>query len=328
MKPINFSGGKILKFLFVNGPPIIKHGLSAGLAEAGADVAIIEVPGNIEKNPRYLKEGILSHRPDFIFVEGTAILKPYQILFPVLREFNIPLIFWAIDDPPEFNNFSLHLARRAKHVFTTAVECIPAYREQGIQAHQLQFACLPSFHKKAAPEENLYHDIIFIGNNYHKYTPRATGLETVLKPLLESHNIRIYGNQWWVDGKRPFTLDRRLYGGYLPYARLPAAYSSAKIVLGLHSVDTSPSMMSMRTFEALGCGAFHLTQWTPAIENYFSNHRHLVWSKSSGETLELVKYYLGRDDLRGKIAGAGQAEVYAKHTYLHRARDLLAAIQV
>jgi spore maturation protein CgeB len=129
-----------------------------------------------------------------------------------------------------------------------------------------------------------------------------------------------------VDGKRPFRLEKCYYGGYLPYERLPAAYSSAKIVLGLHSVDSSPSMMSMRTFEALGCGAFHLTQWTPAIENYFSNHKHLVWSKSPEETMELAQYYLGKEHLREKIARTGQQEVYDKHTYLHRARDLLAAL--
>lgn len=316
-----------MKFLFVNGPPIIKYGLAAGLAEAGENVAIIEVPGNIEKNPGYFREQVIIHQPDFIIVEGTAILKPYQVLFPVLKEFNVPLIFWAIDDPVEFNNFSLHLARRAKYAFTTAVECIRAYKEHGIRARHLQFACLPRFHKKVPPEQDLRHDIVFVGNNYHKYTARTTGLESVLKPLLGSGSIRVYGNQWWVDGKRPFVLDKRHYGGYLPYGRLPAAYSSAKIVLGMHSVDTSPSMMSMRTFEALGCGAFHLTQWTPAIENNFSNHKHLVWSKSSGETVELVKYYLGRDHLREKIARAGQQEVYAKHTYLHRARDLLAALQ-
>lgn len=316
-----------MKFLFVNGPPIIKQGLGAGLAEAGEDVAIIEVPGNIEENPNYLREKILSHSPDFVFVEGTAILKPYQVLFPVLKELRVPLMYWAIDDPVEFKNFSLHLARRAKYVFTTAVECIRSYESQGIRAKHLQFACLPSFHKKVAPGKNLSHDIVFVGNNYHKYGARAAGLDTVLKPLLGNYNIKVYGNQWWVDGKRPFTLNRRHYGGYLPYSSLPAAYSSAKIVLGMHSVDSSPSMMSMRTFEALGCGAFHLTQWTPAIENYFSNHKHLVWSKSGGETVELVKHYLGRDDLREKIARTGQAEVYAKHTYLHRARDLLAAVQ-
>jgi spore maturation protein CgeB len=315
-----------LKFLFVNGPPIIRYGLAAGLSAVGEEVIILDAPGSTENPPGYLRESIVLHRPDLIFVEGTAILKPYQMLFPLLKELGTPLIFWAIDDPVEFKNFSLHLARRSKHVFTPAVECIRAYGDHGIKAYHLQFACLPGFHRKVAPQQDLRHDIVFIGNNYHKYTARSTGLETVLKPLLGRFQTRVYGNRWWVDGKRPFRLEKCYYGGYLPYERLPAAYSSAKIVLGLHSVDSSPSMMSMRTFEALGCGAFHLTQWTPAIENYFSNHKHLVWSKSPEETMELAQYYLGKEHLREKIARTGQQEVYDKHTYLHRARDLLAAL--
>ncbi|GBF32456.1 hypothetical protein DCCM_0652 [Desulfocucumis palustris] len=312
-----------MKFLFVNGPPIIKYGLAAGLAEAGEDAAIIEVPGNIEENPEYFREQLILQRPDFVVVEGTAILKPYQVLFPVLNEFNVPLIFWAIDDPVEFKNFSLHLARRAKYVFTTDIDCLPLYLRHGIRAAHMQFACLPSFHKRAAPLNELKHDIIFVGNNYHKYAARIRGLDSILKPLIDSGlDLKIYGNRWWVDGKRPLTLNSRHYGGYLPYEMLPAAYSSAKIVLGLHSVDSSPTMMSMRTFEALGCGTFHLSQWTPAIENLFINHRHLVWSKSAEETLELVKYYLPRGDLRERIARAGQEEVYKKHTYPARAKEM------
>ncbi|KJS18199.1 MAG: hypothetical protein VR69_01955 [Peptococcaceae bacterium BRH_c4b] len=316
-----------MKFLFVNGPPIIKYGLAAGLAEAGEDIAIIEVPGNTEMNPGYFREQLIIHRPDFVVVEGTAILKPYQVLFPVLQEFNVPLLFWAIDDPVEFKNFSLHLARKAKYVFTTDIDCVPLYLRHGIRAAHIQFACLPSFHKKVAPDDSLRHDLVFVGNNYHKYTARTKGLDTVLRPLLNgNYNIKVYGNQWWVDGRRPFSLDRHFYGGYLSYERLPAAYSSAKIVLGLHSVDSSATMMSMRTFEALGCNAFHITQWTPAIENMFTNHKHLVWSKSAEETVDLVKYYLGRDYLREKIARSGQEEVYQKHTYLLRAKEILQKI--
>lgn len=316
-----------MKFLFVNGPPIISHGLAPGLAEAGEVVKIIDVPGNFAHNPDYFRQQLTVFRPHFIFVEGAAILKPGQLLFPVLKEFRLPMLFWAIDDPAEFKTFSLPMARRARHVFTPAAECVSMYRSRGISASYLHFACLPTFHRKVAPVKQFSHDVVFVGNNYHKYTPRLKGLEVVLKPLLRGNfNIKVYGSQWWTDPGRPFSVDRRFYGGYLPYHQLPAVYSSAGIVLGTHSVDTSATMMSMRTFEALGCGAFYLTQWTPAIENMFVNHKHLVWVKDPEETLEMVKFYLGREDLRKKIACSGQAEVYGKHTYRRRAGEMMAAI--
>lgn len=82
----------------------------------------------------------------------------------------------------------------------------------------------------------------------------------------------------------------------------------------------------MRTFEALGCGAFYLTQKTPAHGHLFVPGRHLVWSEEPQQTVELARYYLGHPDRRQSVAAAGQAEVYARHTYRHRAESLLAAI--
>ncbi|KJS00167.1 MAG: hypothetical protein VR68_07565 [Peptococcaceae bacterium BRH_c4a] len=317
-----------MKILFVNGPPIISHGLAQGLAEAGEEVKIIDVPGNFARRPDYFRQQLEAFRPHFIFVEGAAILKPARALFPALSELGLSMLFWAIDDPVEFKTFSLPMARRARHVFTPAAECVSMYRSRGISASYLHFACLPSFHRKVAPVKQFSHDLVFVGNNYHKYTPRLKGLEVVLKPLLGGNfNIKLYGNEWWTDPDRPFHADRRFYGGYLPYLQLPAVYSSAGIVLGIHSADTSSTMMSMRTFEALGCGAFYLTQWTPAIENMFENHKHLVWVKDPEETPEVVKFYLGREDLRKKIAASGQAEVYGNHTYRLRAAEMMAAIR-
>lgn len=108
---------------------------------------------------------------------------------------------------------------------------------------------------------------------------------------------------------------------------LPAACATSRIILGLHSVDTSQTMMSMRTFEILGSGGFYLTQWTAAIEKMFVNHQHLVWTRSREETLDLVNYYLSRPDLRKKIARQGQAEVYRRHTYQHRVSQILPYLQ-
>ena len=122
-----------------------------------------------------------------------------------------------------------------------------------------------------------------------------------------------------------FFIEPEIYGA-TTYEEMRTAYSSAKIVLGLHSVDTSPTMMSMRTFEALGCGAFYLTQWTPAVENLFSNHEHLVWSKSPQETVELVEYYLpGPKNDSGLPATV--RPTYMRDTYHHRAEEFLKVLR-
>ena len=104
------------------------------------------------------------------------------------------------------------------------------------------------------------------------------------------YDLKIYGNEWWLDPEQSFNISANFYGGYMANEDLPTACSSARIMLGLHSVDTSLTMMSMRTFEILGSRGFYLTQWTPAIENYFINHHHLVWTRSAEETIDLVNF--------------------------------------
>ena len=70
-----------------------------------------------------------------------------------------------------------------------------------------------------------------------------------------------------------------------------------------------------------------MTQWTPAVEEMFINHHHLVWSKSREETLDLVKYYLQHPELRQRIALQGQSEVYQKHSYQQRVREIMPYLQ-
>jgi spore maturation protein CgeB len=140
------------------------------------------------------------------------------------------------------------------------------------------------------------------------------------------YDLRVWG-LWWDDQTKPYHLPSRYTGGYLGHLDLPTVYSSADIVLGLHLDASSPTQTSIRTFEALGCGAFYLTEYTPAHERLFVNGEHLVWSKSAEETADLVAFYLPRPEARERIATAGLAEAYAKHTVTHRALEVREALR-
>lgn len=306
-----------MKILFTNNAPVIKHGIGQAFADFGVDVRFTQIvhdPGWMSLFEEF--------QPDYVFNDGGW--DTYDILFPFLAERNTRHIFWAIEDPIFFQHLSLPHALQSEFVFTTCRETIARYQEHGVEAHLLPFACHPDFHKKVAPDPRFNHDIVFVGNNYSEFKERITGAERILKPLMDAGcNIKIYGNEWWLDRSRPFSIEPRFYGGYLDSESLPAVCASVPIVLGLHSVTTSSTMMSMRTFEILGSGGFFLTQWTPAIESMFTNHYHLVWSKSAEETLDLVNYYLAHPDLREKIALQGQREVYERHTYHKRIESFL-----
>ena len=306
-----------MKILFTNNAPVIKHGIGQAFADFGVDVRYTQ----IVHDPDWINI-FEEFKPDYVFNDGGW--DTYNILFPFLTERNTRHIFWAIEDPIFFQHLSLPHALQSEFVFTTCQETITQYQAHGVQAYLLPFACHPDFHKRVAPDPRFNHDIVFVGNNYSEFKERIAGAERILKPLMDAnYNIKIYGNEWWLYQSRPFIIDPRFYGGYLGSEDLPAVCASVPIVLGLHSVTTSSTMMSMRTFEVLGSGGFHLTQWTPAIESMFKNHYHLVWSNSAEETLDLVNYYLAHPELREKIALQGQREVYEKHTYHKRIEQFL-----
>lgn len=315
-----------MRFLFTNSAPIISYGLATGFSQLGHSVKVVHLTNEYRKDNKVLYRIISTYNPDFVICEGGDSL--YPLLFPALDNLHVPLIYWAIEDPPDFERLSLPFARKARYVFTPALECIEQYAHHGIKAHLLMFACNPDFHKKVPPRKDLKNDIVFTGNNYFRHAARNEGRQIILEPIINAGlNIKIYGLDWWLNPAYGFTIGKNLYGGYMPYEDLPGLYASTKIALGLHSVNTSPTMMSMRTFEVLGCEAFYLTQHTPAIESLFTNYKHLVWSKSSEQTLELVRYYLEHDTERQAIASAGQQEVYAHHTYKQRAQDILNIIR-
>ena len=309
-----------MKILFVNPAPIIKYGIGRAFAEEGHEVYYVFLAREKSLDP-FLNR----IKPHYVFTEGGEGL--FNKLFPLLEHRRIPHIYWAIEDPVDFFRLSLPYAKKSAHVFTPCIESIQNYQNQGLRAHLLMFACLPSYHRQVAYEKQYDHDIVFVGNNYSRHLPRLQGLDSIIRPLMQGkYDLKIYGNEWWLDPESYLNINENHYRGYLPNEKLSALCSSSKIILGLHSVNTSQTMMSMRTFEVLGSKGFYLTQWTPAIEYFFQNHYHLVWSKSAEETVDIVEFYLRNPEEREKIAAQGQKEVYQNHTYRERIKMILGVL--
>jgi len=315
-----------MNILFTGEAPLIKYGLLSGFQVLGHKTMFLHGEYRLfDKNPAEqktaLEKAIEEFNPDLVITEGASGLC-IKTVAEVLRRRGIFHVYWAIEDPPHFKSVSLPYARECDFTFTTAVECIPEYQKNRIRADLLLFACNPLYHRRVAPDPKFCHDIVAVASNYDC---RYDAAKYMVCSLLEkNYDIKVWG-LWWDDPRRPVNLldYPEKYGGLLPYEQLPAVYSSAKIVLGLHCDDTSKTQTSMRTFEVLGCGSFYLTQYTPAHESLFSSGDHLVWSRSAEETLALADQYLYREKERQRIAALGQEKVYSDHTYVHRARQVL-----
>lgn len=307
-----------MRVLFLNDAPIIKYGIAAGMEELGLPMKILALwkYKQPEEQELQLRIAIDSFKPDAVFIEGHPGIH-LNTLFTTIKELKQNLIYWAIEDPPHHKWISIPYARHSKVVFTTSIELIDKYKALGVESDLLLFACNPNIHKQVESVPALSHNIVFVGSNYDS---RYEATRTIIEPLLKE-DIYVWG-LWWDDPKRPVNIPSDKYGGLLPYEELASVYASAKIVLGLHCDASSKTQTSMRTFEVLGCGAFYLTQYTPAHEHLFRNKEHLTWSRNPEETVRLVRHYLDHPEERRRIAQLGQEEVYKKHTYLLRAAEV------
>jgi spore maturation protein CgeB len=327
---------KILMCVF---SPQIYHEIHHGFLEAGCEVRDIFIGEEFIKKfdmlETVLSNAIDEFKPDFVYSYGWwNDIVDIDAYLDVIKRKGIFHVWWSADDPTCFTISSLPAAKKSDLVFTTGEELIPEYSEYGLKAYLQPNGCSPH-HVKVPPKSEYRHDLALVGNNYSMryvdeetrnsmhYKFRVDGIYQMLKPLVDKRkDVKVWG-RWWTDFDRAYMLPTAFYGGVLPTEEVPCVYASSKIVLGIQQVGISKTYVSTRTYEALGCGAFHITQHSPGVENYFRKGVHLEWSQSPEETLELVNYYLAHDGLRDKIALNGQREVDEKHRLIHRARNVL-----
>lgn len=311
--------------------------INHGFIEAGCNVKDFFIDdkykGKTDILIEELEEAIDNFKPDFIFSYGWWDIELLiKDILDAFKNKGIPHIWWAYDDPICFHAISLPVALESILVFTTVEECIPKYEEFGVKAYLMPHGCSPHYVQVNRKKEYM-HDVVMLANNYNlkkesnsQIPFRLMGINDVLKPLVD-HNldVKVWG-RWWTDTDRAYNLPKKFYGGIMPAEEGPFVYASTKIVLGLQQVNDSITHISPRTFEALGCGRFHISQYSKSLETFFKKGVHMEWSSSPEETLEIVKYYLLHSEARETIARQGQIEVQKKHTLLQRAKNTLDVI--
>lgn len=308
-----------MKILFTNPSPMIKYGMQPGFEKHGWITDRLELP---EHSVEDLEKKVESFRPDFLFTEGGEDTKHF--IFPFLDKNKIPHIYWAVEDPISNDTLAMEWAKRSVLTLTPDINSLQNYHANGYKAICIPFAIDPDYYHSYPVDSHFSTlDAIHIGNNYDVFPERINAYGYILQPFIDQKKqFEVYGFDW-NNPDHSFTLPSEYDKGYIAHEKSVIAYSSAKIVLGVHSITKSTTMQSMRTFEILGCGGFFLTQRTLAIESMFQDHIHLVASSSYEETIELMNYYLNHPKERRKIAEEGQRFVYSEHTYAKRAESII-----
>lgn len=316
-----------MRILFIESGEIWSNNLTRGFKANGHDVII---SGPINKDNLF--QMIERFKPDFAITIGWGLehtKDKLKIIRQQMEAYKIPLIYWAVEDPAYTDIWSIPLINTVNpsFVFTICPNKVEVYKKLGIPSEQLDFGYEETINKPDDAYPEFESQIAIVANAYpnilEKYPEhfRHKSLDILIRPLLKE-NIRIdfWGNDWdKMEKYLGFKIPNDWIHGFLNYKETNKVYNSSKIILGLQNY---PYLLTQRTYEILGSGAFLITVNTPGVINKFIPEKDLVVSSNQEETVQKVKYYLNHPEERSQIQTQGRKAIQV-HSYKARANQII-----
>ena len=231
--------------------------------------------------------------PDlFLFIEGGSMR-----IFPLgLENFSCLTAWYGIDTHMDYEKH-LRIARLFDITFVAQQEYVARLKSDGIkQVFWLPLAFEPSLHPSISSER--IYDIAYVGSDNAQ-------MHSVRHRILESLSTH-FPNMW---------------KGMASPRQMGSIYAQSKLVFN-KSVNND---LNMRYFEAMGAGAVLITDpiLNNGVEQLFREGEHFLRYYKEGEVINLVKGVLAQPEKIERIGLQARTEVLEKHTYIHRAQEIL-----
>ena len=199
----------------------------------------------------------------------------------------------------------------------------------------LPFAAQSAVHNPIRPQHgHQERDVAFAGMYFaHKFPERREQMDLLLGGALDASarmekGLEIF-SRFLGDDERyqfPGELAERVVGS-LSYDRMLTAYKAYKVFLNVNSVVTSPSMCARRIFEITASGTPVVSAPSPAIEQFFTADE-VPQAASREDAAHLVRALVRSPELRDRTVHLAQRRIWHEHTYTHRARQVLDAVDL
>lgn len=311
-----------MRVMFIESNPVMIPLLPKGFRDAGFDTV---VTGSIMSRD-HLSSLMQLYQPQLVFTHGWAdeqIHTKQQWIRELVTEWNIPHVYWSIEDPLYTDYFVVPLINVSKpdFIFTISKKHVDFYRSLGYPSAHLDWGVHPDVHHPVDPDPRYEVDIALVANSYYDTIQqfdvfRIRAMKTLLTPLIKTGTrVDIWGKGWeHMAPHLEVPVPTDWLRGELNYTECNKLYSSAKIILGLQNVKTQ---VTQRTYEVLAAGGLLLTVDTPAVRSLFTPEKHLIVSHLPSETVRLVRKYV-KDSEQRKLIGAQAREEALKHSYVTR----------
>ncbi len=218
----------------------------------------------------------------------------FQLLPADLESISGPKVAYFIDTHMQLET-RLEMARRFDYVFIAQEAQIEDFVQAGIEnVAWLPLACSPELHDVGNHPRTI--DVAYVGSLTENTDARRLSL---MQRVAERFPNNAIGMRWPED--------------------MAMAYAQSKIVINA-AVKRD---VNMRVFEGLASGALLITDEADGLNDLFIDGQHLVVYHNDEDLFDLVEYFLEHDEERERIAAAGKALVYDRHTYDHRTKQLV-----
>jgi glycosyltransferase involved in cell wall biosynthesis len=298
--------------------------LTVGRAISAAAARVPALNPDFRLRNRRLIRFAAEYKPDVIVITGdNGVILP-ETLAALKRDHGAAVVYGCGTSPVVFSR-PVERAAAPLYDLVVANDFYHAIQWRELGARRVEAlpmsAIDPDFHHPfdlTAEERAAYACEIgvvgtFVPNNL--YSERIEALEA-----LRDFDLGIWSVHEVPPPLRPF------YRGVALGEQMLRITQAAKIVVNTHG-DFMRYGGNMRLFEVCGVGAFQIVDDRPGVSQWFTDGEHLVIYRDLDHLRELVRYYLDHDDERQHIAAAGQAHVYAHHTYDQRMARLLALLE-
>jgi spore maturation protein CgeB len=263
-------------------------------------------------------------RPDVVvLVGGNEVILPGTLAS--LKRIHGAWLVYACSDSPIV--FSRRIERSAARLYDLVVanDLYHAIQWKELGAPRAEVLPLsavdPEFHRPyeltPAEQTRFSCDVGFVGTLVPEslYSERIAALEA-----LRGFDLAI-----WSVHEVPPSLRHAARGPALGEEMMRAVTASL-IVVNPHG-DFMRYGGNMRLFEVCGARTLQICDDRPGVHEWFRVGTHLITSRDTSELREQVAYYLSHADERERIAAAGQAHVYAHHTYDQRMARLIELLE-
>jgi spore maturation protein CgeB len=290
-------------------------------------------------DPELATQQIDGFKPELLFVESAwhgndgrwtrRILHPDNALRDTLahcRKRNVPTVFWNKEDPVHFHAF-LETARLFDHVFTTDIDCIPAYRQAlgHDRVHLLPFAVQPLRFSPIETHQRK-NTACFAGSFYRQFPDRQRAFSDLVSTVETQVPVEIFDRRLG-DGLDHYVFPDRFQSmiqGRLNFDEIDKAYKGSKFGLNINTITQSQTMLSRRVLELMASNTVVLSNPARGLRVLLGD---LVLGSAGLDTITRTLPDMVRDDTAWRrFRLQGLRRVLEHHTWVNRLRHIMAVL--